>query len=95
MHFYDVIVKPVLSEKAIMMNESSKYTFFVRKESTKEIVKNAVEKLFSVNVAKVNIMNVKGKTKRSKGTIGRTSDKKKAIVTLNKGQEIDLTGSIK
>ncbi|MCC2646065.1 MAG: rplW [Rickettsiaceae bacterium] len=95
MQYYDVIRKPVLSEKSIMMNEQSKYVFVVDKRSTKDTVKQAVENIFGVNVNKVNIMNVKGKTKRFKGTIGRTSDYKKAVVTLNKGQEIDLSGSIK
>jgi large subunit ribosomal protein L23 len=95
MQYYDVIRKPVLSEKSIMMNEQSKYVFVVDKRSTKDTVKQAVENIFGVNVNKVNIMNVKGKTKRFKGTMGRTSDYKKAVVTLNKGQEIDLSGSIK
>ncbi|MDF2965590.1 MAG: rplW [Rickettsiaceae bacterium] len=95
MQYYDVIRKPVLSEKSTLMNEQSKYVFVVDRKSTKEVVKQAVESIFGVNVSKVNIMNVKGKTKRFKGTIGRTSDYKKAVVTLNKGQAIDLTGSIK
>lgn len=95
MHYYDVIKKPVLSEKSLAMGEQFKYTFIVDKKSNKNLVKIAIENIFNVNVNKVNIINTCGVTKRFKGNIGRTSDYKKAIVTIDKGQTIDLTGSIK
>ena len=92
---YDVLVKPVHSEKSLMMNEQSKYTFVVNKNSNKHNIAKAITSIFSVEVEKVNIINVKGKSKFFKKIKGRTSDFKKAIVSLAKGQKIDFTGGIK
>ena len=92
---YDVLVKPVHSEKSLMMNEQSKYTFVVNKNSNKHNIAKAITSIFSVEVKKVNIINVKGKSKFFKKIKGRTSDFKKAIVSLAKGQKIDFTGGIK
>ena len=95
MLMYDVLIRPIHSEKSLLMNELSKYTFVVNKNSTKHDIAKAVSSIFSVEVNKVNIINVKGKTRIFKKTRGRTSDFKKAIISLVKGQQIDFTGGIK
>lgn len=79
---YDVIIKPVVSEKSMDDALMKKYTFKVAKTSNKTQVKHAVEEIFGVDVQKVNIMNVSGKMKRMGKTQGKTADWKKAIVTL-------------
>lgn len=79
---YDVIIKPVISEKSMDDAHMKKYTFKVAKSSNKTQVKHAVEEIFGVNVQRVNIMNVSGKMKRMGKTQGKTADWKKAIVTL-------------
>ena len=78
---YDVIVSPVITEKATTLSEHNKVVFRVRKDATKPQIKEAVEKLFNVKVTGVNTQIVKGKVKRFKGQPGRRSDVKKAIVT--------------
>ena len=78
----DIILKPVLTEKAYDGIASKKYTFYVKKDANKVEIKLAVEKLFGVQVAKVNTMNCKGKLKRMGRNEGYTPDRKKAIVTL-------------
>lgn len=88
---YQVIVSPVVTEKATRLNEFSQVTFRVALDATKPEIKAAVEKLFSVNVEAVNTVVMKGKTKRFRGREGRRSDWKKAIVKLQAGQTIDLT----
>jgi large subunit ribosomal protein L23 len=88
---YDAILSPVITEKATMLSEQNKVVFRVAKDATKPQIIEAVENLFKVNVVKVNTMNVKGKTKRFRGRVGRRSDVKKAIVTLAEGQSIDIT----
>lgn len=81
--YYDVILRPVLTEKALVESATNKYTFFVHPEATKAQVKEAVEKMFDgVKVAKVNTMNCCGKTKRRGMVFGKTAKKKKAIVQL-------------
>lgn len=81
--FYDVILKPVVTEKAMKQWEEKKYTFYVHTDATKGQIKEAVEKLFAgAKVASVNTMNLDGKTKRRGMVYGKTSAKKKAIVTL-------------
>ncbi len=81
--YYDVILKPVVTEKSMNDMADKKYTFLVHPEVTKTQVKEAVEKMFDgVKVKKVNTMNVNGKPKRRGLTIGRTARKKKAIVQL-------------
>jgi len=81
---YDVIIKPVISERSMDEVQNKKYTFKVAKDSNKTQVKLALEEIFGVEVEKVNIMNVKGKVKRMGRSVGRTPDTKKAIVTLTK-----------
>lgn len=88
---YQVIVSPVVTEKATRLNEFSQVTFRVALDATKPEIKAAVEKLFSVKVEAVNTVVMKGKTKRFRGREGRRSDWKKAIVKLQGGQTIDLT----
>ncbi len=81
--YYDVILKPVISEKSMNEMTSKKYTFLVHTDATKGQIKDAVEKMFDgVKVDKVNTMNLEGKTKRRGRTSGKTSKMKKAIVKL-------------
>ena len=83
LQYYDVILKPVLTEKSMAGMSEKKYTFFVHPEANKSQIKEAVEKMFDgVKVAKVNTMNQDGKTKRRGMTYGKTAKTKKAIVWL-------------
>jgi large subunit ribosomal protein L23 len=88
---YDVIVAPVITEKATILSEQNKVVFKVRKDATKPQIKAAVEKLFDVKVRAVNTILTEGKMKVFKGRLGQRSDVKKAIVTLEEGQKIDVT----
>ncbi|WP_456306524.1 50S ribosomal protein L23 [Muricoccus nepalensis] len=88
---YQLIVAPVITEKATVLNETGQVTFKVTLDATKPEIKTAVEKLFGVNVTAVNTVVVKGKSKRFRGRPGQRSDWKKAIVSLADGQSIDLT----
>ena len=88
---YDVILAPVITEKATLLSEQNKVVFRVAMDSTKDEISAAVEELFKVEVLKVNTLITKGKTKRFRGREGRRSDVKKAIVTLAEGQSIDVT----
>jgi len=89
--FYDVIISPVISEKATLASEHSQVIFKVAKTATKPQIKEAVEKLFNVKVKSVNTLVRKGKFKRARGFAGMQSDVKKAIVTLAEGHTIDVT----
>ncbi|MFN4355132.1 50S ribosomal protein L23 [Parvibaculum sp.] len=89
--YYDIILSPVITEKATMASEANQVIFKVASNATKPQVKEAVEKLFDVKVKAVNTLNRKGKTKRFRGIVGRQSDFKKAIVTLEEGHSIDVT----
>ena len=89
--YYDIIVSPVITEKATMASEANQVIFKVASNATKPQVKEAVEKLFDVKVKAVNTLNRKGKTKRFRGIAGRQSDFKKAVVTLEEGHSIDVT----
>jgi len=88
---FDVIVAPVITEKATVLTEQNKVVFKVAKTATKPQIKQAVEKLFDVKVESVNTLVRKGKTKRFRGTLGQQSDVKKAVVTLAEGHTIDVT----
>ena len=79
----EIIIKPIITEKSNMDMQEGKYTFKVAKKATKIEIKRAVEKLFGVKVLSVNTMTVKGKEKRVRYQTGRTSDWKKAIVTID------------
>ncbi|QTQ12524.1 50S ribosomal protein L23 [Treponema parvum] len=86
----DVIIKPVISEKANALREQDKYVFIVRSDATKTQVKDAVSKLFSVKVIGCTTMNVMGKIKRLRGRPGRTSSYKKAVVRIAHGETIKV-----
>ncbi len=88
---YDVIVQPIITEKATVLSEHSQVVFKVRRSATKPQIQEAVERLFNVKVKAVNTLNRKGKKKRFRGRPGQQSDVKKAIVTLMEGHSIDVT----
>jgi large subunit ribosomal protein L23 len=88
---YDVIVAPVITEKSTVLSEQNKVVFKVAPKATKPEIKAAIESLFGVKVTAVNTLVRKGKMKRFRGTIGRQSDVKRAVVTLAEGQTIDVT----
>ena len=88
---YDVIIAPVITEKATLASERNQVIFRVAKNATKPEIKEAVEKLFNVKVESVNTLVRKGKYKSSRGHAGFQSDVKNAIVTLVEGHKIDVT----
>ena len=88
---YDVIRKPVITEKATMASEANAVVFEVAMDSTKPQIKEAVEAVFGVKVKAVNTTITKGKVKRFRGRIGSRSDRKKAYVTLEEGNTIDVS----
>ncbi|KEO55374.1 MAG: 50S ribosomal protein L23 [Thioclava marina] len=88
---YDVIVKPIITEKATMASENGAVVFEVAKTASKPQIKEAVETLFGVKVKAVNTTITKGKTKRFRGIPGKRSDVKKAYVTLEEGNTIDVS----
>ena len=88
---YDIIRKPVITEKATMASEAGAVVFEVAKEATKPQVKEAIEALFGVKVKAVNTTITKGKRKRFRGIRGVRKDVKKAYVTLEEGNTIDVT----
>ena len=91
---YDVILAPVITEKATRTSEHNQVVFKVALDATKPEIKAAVEGLFKVKVKAVNTLRVRGKVKRWRGHSGRRSDYKKAIVSLAEGQSIDVTTGI-
>jgi large subunit ribosomal protein L23 len=91
---YDVILAPVITEKASAASESNQVVFKVRRDATKPQIKAAIETLFKVKVLSVNTLTRKGKTKRFKGIEGRQQNVKKAIVRLAEGEKIDVTTRI-
>jgi large subunit ribosomal protein L23 len=88
---YDVILSPVITEKATMASERNQVVFKVARAATKPQIKEAVEKLFDVKVLSVNTHIRKGKVKAARGSLGVQSDVKRAIVTLQEGHRIDVT----
>ena len=91
---YDKIISPVVTEKSTNQSELNKIVFKVNKAFNKHLIKKNIEKIFKVEVTKVNIINKKPKTKTTRGRKVKVSGFKKAIVTLKKGQNIDLTTGI-
>jgi large subunit ribosomal protein L23 len=91
---YDVLIAPVITEKATMLAEHNQFVFKVHPRADKGSIKASVEAIFKVKVAAVNTLNVKGKQKRFRGRLGSRPDVKKAIVTLEPGHRIDLSGGI-
>ncbi len=88
---YDVIRKPIITEKATMASENGAVVFEVAMDANKPQIKEAVESLFGVKVKAVNTSITKGKTKRFRGQLGKRKDVKKAYVTLEEGNTIDVT----
>ena len=88
---YDVIKSPVITERSTAVSEQNKVIFNVARTATKSDIKAAVEALFKVKVKSVNTLIRKGKSKRFRGILGKQSDQKRAIVTLEEGQSIDVT----
>jgi len=92
---YDVIIKPVISEKSMADAANKRYTFMVATSANKTEVKHAMEDIFDVTVKKVNIMNIPGKVKKQGRNVGRTAATKKAIVTLApESKEIEFFQSL-
>jgi large subunit ribosomal protein L23 len=88
MHNYEVLRRPLITEKATLLQEGSKYSFEVASEATKPQVKEAVERAFNVKVTKVNVMTIPGKTRRMGKRQVTTSPWKKAVVSLKPGHKI-------
>tara|TARA_B100000989_G_scaffold202390_1_gene153165 strand:- start:1572 stop:1865 length:294 start_codon:yes stop_codon:yes gene_type:complete len=93
-HLYDKILSPLVTEKSTNLSEQNKIVFKVPTKATKENLKKNIEKIFKVNVTKVNIINKKSRIKFTRGRKVKVSGFKKAIITLKKGQSIDLTTGI-
>ena len=93
-HLYDKILFPVVTEKSTNLSELNKITFKVPDGADKQNLKKNIEKIFKVNVTKINIINKQNRTKLTRGKKVKVSGYKKAIITLKKGQSIDLTTGI-
>ena len=93
-HLYDKILSPVVTEKSTNLSELNKITFKVPDGANKKNLKKNIEKIFKVNVTKINIINKQNRTKFTRGRVAKVKGYKKAIVTLKKGQSIDLTTGI-
>ena len=94
LHLYDKIISPLLTEKSTNLSGLNKIVFKVHKNANKKNIKSNIEKIFKVNVTKVNIINKQNRTKLTRGRKVKISGFKKAIITLKKGQRIDLTAGI-
>ena len=90
-HYYDVIKSPAITEKGTLVSESNQVVFNVARDATKPMIKKAVEGLFGVKVKAVNTLVRKGKQRRFRGQPAMLSDVKKAYVTLEEGQRLDVT----
>ena len=93
-HLYDKILSPLVTEKSTNLSEQNKIVFKVPSKANKKNIKSNIEKIFKVNVTKVNIINKQSRTKLTRGRKVKVSGVKKAIITLKKGQSIDLTTGI-
>ena len=93
-HLYDKILSPMVTEKSTNLSEQNKIVFKVPTGANKINLKKNIEKIFKVNVTKINIINKRNRTKVTKGKKVKVSGYKKAIITLKKGQSIDLTTGI-
>ena len=93
-HLYDTIISPVVTEKSTNLSEQNKIVFKVSNKLNKTILKKNIEKIFKVNVIKVNIINKQSRKKITRGKKIKIHGYKKAIITLKKGQNIDLTTGI-
>ena len=93
-HLYDKIISPFVTEKSTNLSEQNKIIFKVPTKANKKNLKNNIEKIFKVNVTKINIINKKSRIKLTRGRKVKVSGYKKAIITLKKGQSIDLTTGV-
>ena len=93
-HLYDKILSPIVTEKSTNLSEQNKIIFKVHNKANKKNLKTNIEKIFKVNVTKINIINKKTRTKVTRGKKVKVRGFKKAIITLKKGQNIDLTTGI-
>ena len=93
-NLYDKIISPLVTEKSTNLSEQNKIIFKVPFRTNKKILKNTIEKIFKANVTKVNIINKNSRIKKTRGKKVKVSGFKKAIITLKKGQNIDLTTGI-
>ena len=91
---YEIIRGPVITEKATLASEHNQVVFRVALDASKPEIKTAIEGLFKVKVKAVNTLRTNGKIKRFRGTIGRRPETKKAVVTLEEGQSIDVTTGV-
>ena len=91
---YDIILTPIITEKSTNMSSLNKVTFKVSRTESKTLIKKSIEKLYKVNVVKINTLNSKDRTKIVKGRIAKKSGYKKAIITLKEGQSIDIAAGI-
>tara|TARA_Y100000591_G_C21776337_1_gene668524 strand:- start:462 stop:755 length:294 start_codon:yes stop_codon:yes gene_type:complete len=94
LHLYDKILSPLVTEKSTNLSEQNKVVFKVPATANKKNLKNNIEKIFKVNVTKINIINKQNRTKLTRGRKIKVSGFKKAIITLKKGQSIDLTSGV-
>ena len=94
LHLYDKILSPFVTEKSTNLSEQNKIVFKVPSNANKLNLKKNIEKIFKVNVTKINIINKQNRTKLTRGRKVKVSGFKKAIITLKKGQNIDLTSGI-
>jgi len=93
-HYLDTIISPNLTEKSTSLSEFNKVVFKVNKKANKKLIKKSIEKIYKVNVIKINTVNIRGKEKIVKNRKAYKSGYKKAIITLKKGQTIDLSTRI-
>ena len=94
LHLYDKILSPLVTEKTTNLSEQNKVVFKVHASANKKNLKTNIEKIFKVNVTKINIINKQNRTKLTRGKKVKVSGFKKAIITLKKGQSIDLTTGV-
>jgi large subunit ribosomal protein L23 len=85
-----ILIKPIVTEKSMGAVDAGRYTFEVHPEANKSQIKAAVKKFLNVDAVKINVINEKGKFRRFGKTVGRTKDRKKAVVTIKSGQKIEL-----
>ena len=93
-HYLDTIVSPNITEKSTLLSQHNKVVFKVNKRASKNSIKKSIEKIFKVNVIKINTINLRGKTKIIRNKKAFKPGYKKAIITLKKGQSIDLATGI-
>ena len=93
-HLYDKIISPVVTEKSTNLSDQNKIVFKVPNSSNKNTIKKSIEKIFKVNVTKINIINKQTRNKITRGRKIKVIGYKKAIITLKKGQSIDLTTGV-